>query len=83
MFRFILICAALWLSTPLVCAQPATELTPDNFVAWRQHILPSDRELGWMEIPWLTTFADGIAAANSADKPMLLWTMNGHPLGCT
>ena len=31
----------------------------------------------------LTTFKDGILAADTAGKPLLLWTMNGHPLGCT
>ena len=60
-----------------------TELTSANFERWRDHILPCDGELGWQKIPWLTTFADGIQAANDADKPLLLWTMNGHPLGCT
>ena len=26
---------------------------------------------------------EGIVAADVAGKPLLLWTMNGHPLGCT
>ncbi len=63
----------------------ATSLQPTaaNFEAWRDRILPCDDELNWQNIPWLVSFADGIVAANSADKPLLLWTMNGHPLGCT
>ncbi len=59
------------------------ELTADNYEAWRAHILPEPSELAWEQIPWLTTFKDGILAADAADKPLLLWTMNGHPLGCT
>ena len=59
------------------------ELTTDNWNAWKEHVLPAQDEMEWMQIPWLTTFADGIAAANKADKPLLLWVMNGHPLGCT
>jgi hypothetical protein len=39
--------------------------------------------LAWQQIPWATTFKDGIVAADAAGKPLLLWTMNGHPLGCT
>ncbi len=59
------------------------ELTADNYEVWRDHIMPETNELAWDQIPWLTTFKDGILAANAADKPLLLWTMNGHPLGCT
>ncbi len=59
------------------------ELTADNYEVWRDHIVPETNELAWNQIPWLTTFKDGILAANAADKPLLLWTMNGHPLGCT
>jgi hypothetical protein len=59
------------------------ELNQENYLTWRDHILPNPSEMAWEQIPWLTTFKDGIRAADSADKPLLLWTMNGHPLGCT
>jgi hypothetical protein len=59
------------------------DLTDENYQAWRDHILPETDELAWQQIPWLTTFKDGILAAATAGKPVLLWTMNGHPLGCT
>ena len=59
------------------------DLSDDNYEAWRDHILPELSEMAWAEIPWLSTFKDGILAADAADKPLLLWTMNGHPLGCT
>jgi hypothetical protein len=59
------------------------DLTDVNYTVWRDHILPDPSELEWEQIPWLTTFKDGILAANAARKPLLLWTMNGHPLGCT
>ena len=58
-------------------------LTEQTFAAWRDHISPTAAELRWTQIPWLTTFGDGIAQADSQDKPLLLWVMNGHPLGCT
>ena len=58
-------------------------LNDDNYEVWRNHILPELSEMAWAEIPWLSTFKDGILAADAADKPLLLWTMNGHPLGCT
>lgn len=59
------------------------ELNEKNYSTWRSHILPDENELDFEKIPWLTTFKDGILAANQADRPLLLWTMNGHPLGCT
>lgn len=62
---------------------PVLELNDQNYAAWRDHILPEESELAWERIPWLTTFKDGIIAANDAGKPLLFWTMNGHPLGCT
>ena len=48
------------------------DLTSDNYQAWRDHILPEPSELAWEQIPWLTTFKDGVLAANVADKPLLL-----------
>jgi hypothetical protein len=58
-------------------------LNDDHFAAWRQHILPSESELRWRKIAWLPTFSDGLVAADAQQMPLLLWVMNGHPLGCT
>ena len=59
------------------------ELDERNYAIWRDHILPSDEELAFQSLPWEVTFADGLAAAAEQHKPLLLWVMNGHPLGCT
>ena len=82
--------AALAPSSPLAGQTPdgppakaKVELNDQNYAQWREHILPDTGELAWRQIPWATTFKDGIAAADAAGKPLLLWTMNGHPLGCT
>jgi hypothetical protein len=64
-------------------ARARVELNDRNYAEWRKHILPDTGELAWQQIPWATTFKDGIVAADAAGKPLLLWTMNGHPLGCT
>jgi hypothetical protein len=64
-------------------AKAKVELNDRNYAAWCKHILPDTGELAWQQIPWATTFKDGIVAADAAGKPLLLWTMNGHPLGCT
>ncbi len=64
-------------------ARAKVELNDQNYADWRKHILPDTGELAWQQIPWATTFKDGILAADAAGKPLLFWTMNGHPLGCT
>lgn len=62
---------------------PLPPLSEDTWTAWLQCILP-DREDGlWRTIPWIPTYADGIRESARQGKPMLLWGMNGHPLGCT
>ena len=58
-------------------------LTEQNFDAWRDYVASRDDERAWARLPWLPTFHAGLEAAAAADKPLLLWTMNGHPLGCT
>jgi hypothetical protein len=64
-------------------SKATVELNDKNYADWRKHILPATGELTWQQIPWAATFKDGILAADVAGKPLLFWTMNGHPLGCT
>ena len=45
-------------------------------------VLPSKAEDLWLEIPWRTNIADALTEASHARKPILLWVMNGNPLGC-
>ena len=48
---------------------------------WKDFIKPTEKELAWAQIPWRTTFYDGLIDADKFNKPLLLWVMNGHPLG--
>ena len=50
---------------------------------WQKFIRPTKAELAWAEIPWKSTFYDGLIESDMKQKPVLLWAMNGHPLGCT
>ena len=63
-------------------ARPA-ELTDGTYDKWRDYVLPKPHELGYRAIPWRASFWDAVVEANRADKPILLWAMNGHPLACT
>jgi len=64
-------------------AIPIPELRAADLPVWRKHLRPTADELAWREIPWLSTFTEGVLAAAEQEKPLLFWTMNGHPLGCT
>ncbi len=76
---------ALLLSTlPLntsVISEPLLKERP--LKAWREELSLKKGEAPWESIPWLPTFSQGILVAGEKQKPLLLWVMNGHPLGCT
>jgi hypothetical protein len=61
----------------------APELSPETFPRLLERILPTEDESAWRDRGWHATFWDGIVTAHRERKPVLLWAMNGHPLGCT
>ncbi len=54
-----------------------------TFATWRDRIRIRDSELAWERLPWYVTYQEGLEQAGAEGKPLLLWVMNGHPLGCT
>ena len=56
------------------------ELTEATYETWRDHVLPRQWELNFQRIAWRTSFWEGVIEAQEKDMPILLWTMNGHPL---
>ena len=50
---------------------------------WRAHLLPGAADLRFAQIAWEPTFMDGVRRASEEGRPLLLWLMNEHPLGCT
>jgi len=63
--------------------QKPFHLHKDTYKMWQDFIKPTKKELAWSQIPWRSTFYDGLIDSEKDQKPMLLWVMNGHPLGCT
>ena len=59
------------------------DLVAEDLEEWRERLLPRVDELAFTEIPWLTSFGAGLREAERQRRPLLLWVMNGHPLGCT
>ncbi len=64
-------------------ADQTAALADANFDTWRNYIRAKESELVWQELPWETTYRDGLLRASADEKPLLLWVMNGHPMGCT
>jgi hypothetical protein len=60
----------------------AEKLTPEQFAKARSVIRPQDGEDKWEQIAWRTNLWDARTEAAAAGKPILLWEMDGHPLGC-
>lgn len=47
-----------------------------------EEILPSEEEAAWLEIDWKTNLWEAREEAARTGKPIYLWEMDGHPLGC-
>ncbi len=58
-------------------------LDETTFVKWRDYLEPSEADERWQGIPWRGRFLEAMEEAAEKNLPVLLWAMNGHPLGCT
>ena len=61
----------------------SSSLSATNFDFWRSYIRTSNNELDWQNLPWKLSFHEGLKEGAKLNKPIILWAMNGHPLGCT
>lgn len=48
----------------------------------RALIKPQAGEDRWADIPWQTDLWEARKQAAAQGQPILLWEMDGHPLGC-
>ncbi|HEY1190491.1 MAG TPA: hypothetical protein VGE74_22855 [Gemmata sp.] len=67
------------------CSGPSTAappLTPQDAVKLRALIRPVEGEDPFEAIPWETNLWAARKKAAESGKPLLLWEMDGHPLGC-
>ena len=67
----------------LAVPQAPQALDDAAFAAWQAHLAPQQSESRWAEIGWRQRLTDGLEQASQEQRPLLLWLMNGHPLGCT
>ncbi len=60
----------------------AGELTDSEFRRLHAELQPAPDE-AWLTIPWKISLLDAQKAAAEQQKPIFIWAMDGHPLGCT
>ena len=72
--------AALSLAASASAAEP---IPHESFEKLHGLIRPESGEDKWAQIPWRTNLWEARIEAARAGKPILLWEMDGHPLGCT
>ncbi len=58
-------------------------LDPAQFAALHREVAPRGEGERWAEIPWQTDLTEARQKAAREKKPLLMWIMDGHPLGCT
>lgn len=69
-------------TAPTTAAPLGEQLSDAEFTKVRKAVLPADGEDEFAKIPWLTSIWDARIRAAKEGKPILLWEMDGHPLGC-
>ena len=71
----------LWLVFGLLVTS-ALGLTEAEFQKLHRELQPNPKAT-WRTISWKTSVLDAQAAAAREGKPIFIWAMDGHPLGCT
>lgn len=57
------------------------ELDQASFLDLHQALEPKDEQ--WKSIPWEVDLLKAREMAAQSNKPIFMWAMDGHPLGCT
>jgi hypothetical protein len=79
---YLLACGAAWLACGL-SATAAEPIPAEQFTRLHTLIKPEARDEKWAKIPWAVSLWQARQKAAEQGKPILLWEMDGHPLGCT
>ena len=60
----------------------AQELSEQEFQSLHQQLRP-DPDESWRTIPWKISLLEAQRLGAEQNKPVFIWAMDGHPLGCT
>ena len=82
--------ASAWIVGPLLWLTCLANLGPSlgqdlsepEYRRLLEQLKPSEDEL-WRTIPWRINLLDAQRDSAGQQKPIFIWAMDGHPLGCT
>jgi hypothetical protein len=57
-------------------------LSVEQFDKLHKELKPAGDE-AWRRIPWKVSLLEARESAIREQKPVFMWSMDGHPLGCT
>jgi len=69
------------LAAPVLAQESDGPLTEQR-AAELHDLLAPDADDPWRTIPWMTSVLDAQRVALERGKPIFIWAMDGHPLGC-
>ncbi len=75
--KSLLLAASLLLPAALASA----ELSPEQFARLHKDLQPPEE--AWTTIPWQSSLIPAQQMALKEGKPLFIWAMDGHPMGCT
>ena len=58
-------------------------ITPAQFAELHAKLIQQSQSERWTQVPWITDIWEARQRALREGKPIFMWAMNGHPLGCT
>jgi hypothetical protein len=74
---------AAWIGIAAACSPAsAQDWEGSVFAQWCDSVCQSPDET-WRTIPWQTDLLAAQRLAVAESKPLFIWAMDGHPLGCT
>ena len=82
LFSVSMVCIAMVTSAVMSAATTAEELAEARFQKLHAELQPDNSAL-WRTIPWKISVLTAQQIAAGEKKPIFIWAMDGHPLGCT
>ena len=80
--KFKALISALVCCNLFACGFAAEPISGEKFDQFMTLIQPQKSEGKWTAIPWMLDLWAARKKAAELGKPILLWEMDGHPLGC-
>jgi len=78
-----LFCVAAFCFATIATRSYGQEITPSEFSQLKQQLIAESSTGLWRSIDWKISLLEAQHIAVKEQKPIFIWAMDGHPLGCT